>query len=137
MGWESGIARDALIVAATGAKSSGALRAAAAKTTKAVAVAARLIVGAALVVAQPTLAEPTAAPSSAPAAPASADYSAFMKFVQSGGASPTVAGDAAAATLKDFVQVADARAGGRWSGAERRRPRRPRRQGEGRRIPRR
>ena len=108
MGWKSGIARDALIVAASGARSSDAMRAAAAKTAKFVSVVARLIVGAALVVAQPTLAEPTAAPSPAPAAAASSDYSAFMNFVQTGGVSPTVASDDSAATLKDFVRVADA-----------------------------
>ena len=109
MGWKSGIARDALIVAAAEARSSGAMRAAAAKTTKVVAVVARLIVGGALVVAQPTLAEPTAAAAaSAPAAAAGSDYSAFMNFVQSGVASPTVGSDDSDATLKNFVRVADA-----------------------------
>jgi DmsE family decaheme c-type cytochrome len=107
MGWKSGIAWKALIVAAADASSSGAMRAAV-KTTKAVAVVARLIVGAALVVAQPTLAEPTAATSSAPAAPVGSDYSAFMNFVQSGGASPSVGGDDSYATLKSFVRVAEA-----------------------------
>jgi DmsE family decaheme c-type cytochrome len=106
MGWNSENRRDALIVAASDARTSGALSAAAAKTARVVAVFARLIVGGALVVAQPTLAEPTAAPSSAPAAPASSDFSAFMNFVQSGGASATVADDDSAATLKSFVQVA-------------------------------
>jgi DmsE family decaheme c-type cytochrome len=110
MGWKSGIARDALIVAAAEARSSGAIRAAAAKTTKVVAVVARLIVGGALVVAQPTLAEPTAAAAaaSAPAAAAGSDYSAFMNFVQSGVASPTVGSDDSDATLKSFIRVADA-----------------------------
>jgi DmsE family decaheme c-type cytochrome len=107
MGWKSGIARDALIVAAANARPPGAMRAAAAKTTKVIAVVARLIVGSALVIAQPALAEPTAPPSSASAPPANSDYSAFMNFVQSGGVSPTVGGDDAT-TLNDFVQVADA-----------------------------
>jgi DmsE family decaheme c-type cytochrome len=107
MGGKSENRRDAVIVAASDARPSSALGVAAAKTARVVAVVARLIVGGALVVAQPTLAEPTAAPSSTPTAPASSDFSAFMNFVQSGGAAATAADDDAAA-LKSFVQVADA-----------------------------
>ena len=45
---------------------------------------------------------------SAPSTSAGADYSAFLNFVQAGGAAATARDDTAYATLSQFVQVADA-----------------------------